>query len=175
MVLKNKKIEINSHLLNENIPFSRVLLINGEKKEIITRQQALEEAKKADLDLFCVAPEVTPPVCKLINYQKYLFELSKKKKTEKKNTCKEISVSFNIEENDLRVKLGKVNQWVEGGSTVKISLIMSGKEKTHPELAYEKCQKIIADLQSQLPKIELRDNIRKHLGSFYFFLYKKKQ
>lgn len=59
---------------------------------------------------------------------------------------------------------------------VKFSLVMAGKQKTHPEIAYEKCQKIIADLQSEFPKIELKDNIRKHLGSsFYFFLYKKKQ
>jgi len=66
-------------LLNENISFSRVLLVNGDKKEILTRKEALNEAQKANLDLFCVAPEVSPPVCKLIDYQKYLFELSKKK------------------------------------------------------------------------------------------------
>jgi len=59
---------------------------------------------------------------------------------------------------------------------VKFSLVMTGKEKTHPEIAYEKCQKIIKDLQSEHPKIELKDNIRKHFSnSFYFFLYKKKQ
>jgi translation initiation factor IF-3 len=109
MVLKNKKIDNNSHLLNENIPFSRVLLVNGDKKEILTRKEALNEAQKVDLDLFCVSPEATPPVCKLIDYQKYLFELSKKK-TKKKETNKEISVSFNIEENDLKVKLKRAKE-----------------------------------------------------------------
>ena len=110
MVLKNKKIEFNFHLINENIPFSRVLLINGDKRGVITRQEALNEAKEANLDLFCVAPDASPPVCKLIDYQKYLFELSKNKKNKKKDTCKEISVSFNIEENDLKVKLKRAKE-----------------------------------------------------------------
>src|SRR4051812_45623952 len=122
MILKNKNNDFISHLINENIPFSRVLLINGDKKEIITRQEALSEAQKLELDLFCVAPNASPPVCKLVDYQKYLFELSKQKKSKKKNVCKEITVSFNIEENDLKVKLKKVNEFVESGSMVKFNL-----------------------------------------------------
>src|SRR5205085_5110791 len=100
MVLKNKKID-NSQFLNENIPFSQVLLIiSKEEKEIIPRQEALERAKNLGLDLFCVAPTKNPPVCKLIDYQKHVFELSKKKKDKKENICKEIRISFNIGEND---------------------------------------------------------------------------
>jgi hypothetical protein len=52
---------------------------------------------------------------------------------------------------------------------------MVGKEKTRPDLAQEKCQKIIEELKNRSPKIELRDNIRRHLGTLYFFLYKKKR
>jgi len=109
MFKKNKKIEIDSSLLNENIPFSQVLLINNNnEKEIVTKQEALNRARKADLDLLCVAPNANPKVCKLINYQKHLFELNKNKKNKKENTNKEISFSFNIEENDLKIKLEKV-------------------------------------------------------------------
>ena|ERR1700743_2562681 len=110
MIQKNKKIEIDSSLLNENIPFSRVLLINEHGKEIVTSQEALNRAREVGLDLFCVAPNATPPVCKLINYQKHLFELNKNKKRPKENTSKEISFSFNIEENDLKIKLEKVKE-----------------------------------------------------------------
>ena len=110
MVLKDKKIE-NSQFLNENIPFSQVLLVTSkEEKKIITRQEALDQAKELGLDLFCVAPTKSPPVCKLINYQKHIFELSKKKKDKKENICKEIRISFNIGKNDLKVKLGKVQK-----------------------------------------------------------------
>ncbi len=61
------------------------------------------------------------------------------------------------------------------GAMVKVNLVMVGKEKTRPDLAREKCQKIIEELKSQSPKIELKDNIRQHFGTLYFFLYKKKQ
>ncbi|MEG7979089.1 MAG: translation initiation factor IF-3 [Mollicutes bacterium UO1] len=110
MVLKDKKSTDNS-FLNENIPFSQVLLvISKEEKEFITRQAALSRAKELGLDLFCVAPAKNPPICKLINYQKYLFELGKKKKDKKENICKEARVSFNIGKNDLKVKLGKIQK-----------------------------------------------------------------
>lgn len=175
MVLKNKNTE-SSQFLNENIPFSQVLLVtNKEEKEIITRQAALEKAKNLGLDLFCVAPSKNPPICKLINYQKYIFELSKKKKDKKENICKETRISFNIGKSDLKVKLGRVQKWLEDGVMVKVNVVMVGKEKAYPNLAHEKCQKIIEELKIQSPKIELKDNIRQHLGTLYFFLYRKKQ
>lgn len=58
---------------------------------------------------------------------------------------------------------------------VKVNLTMVGKEKSRPDLAQKKCQEIITKLQSEFPKIELKDDIRRHFGTFYFFLYKKKQ
>ena|SRR5437868_1057578 len=110
MALKNKKIENFSPLLNEKIPFSHFLLVNGEEKINITKQEALHRAKESGLDLICVSPSATPPVCKLINYQKYLFELGKKKKYKKEVTQKEIRISFAIEESDLQVKLNKIRK-----------------------------------------------------------------
>jgi len=110
MVPKDKKIE-SSQFLNENIPFSQVLLvISKEETALISRQEALNRAKELGLDLFCVAPTKNPPVCKLINYQKHIFELSKKKKEKKENGCKEVRISFNIGENDLKIKLGKIEK-----------------------------------------------------------------
>ncbi|CAG8659963.1 11096_t:CDS:2, partial [Cetraspora pellucida] len=113
--LVDKKIT-STQFLNENIPFSQVLLvIDKEEKEIIDRQEALQRAKNLGLDLFCVAPDKNPPVCKLINYQKYIFELSKKKKDKKENVCKEVRISLNIGEKDLKDKLERVNKWTEKG------------------------------------------------------------
>jgi translation initiation factor IF-3 len=173
---KTKKIESNPRLLNEKIPFPRVLLVNENEKEIVSIQEALSRARKVDLDLLCVAPQVNPPVCKIINYQKYLFELSKKKKTKKENTNKEMSFSFNIEDNDLKKKLEKdVKRWLENGLIVKLNLTMKGKEKAHPEIVREKCQKIIDYLQSQSNTIELKDSIRQLPGSFSFFLHNKRK
>src|SRR5688572_8662862 len=112
MNLKDRKTE-NSQLLNENIPFSQLLLIvSKEEKEIVTRQEALNRAQEADLDLYCITLPVEGrlPVCKLIDYKKYLFELGKKSKPHKESSCKEMRFSFNIGENDLKVKIGKIKK-----------------------------------------------------------------
>ena len=106
MVLKNKKTE-KQPLLNENIPFLRILLISedGQEKRETTRQAALNQAKKTGLDLQCVAPTATPPVCKLVNR----YQLSKQKKVKKLKTSKEISISYNIGDSELeRIKLSKI-------------------------------------------------------------------
>ncbi|MCE8168452.1 MAG: translation initiation factor IF-3 [Candidatus Moeniiplasma glomeromycotorum] len=175
MILKNKKNE-QTQFLNENIPFSRVLLVvSKEEKEVLDREEALKRAKKASLDLFCVAPDKNPPVCKLINFHKHLFELSKEKKSKKENICKEIGIKFSIKNHDLKIKLEKVWKLIEKGIIVKVKLIMVGKEKAYLGLGKEKCQQIIAELQNLSPKIKLRDDIHQHFGSLYFFVYKKKQ
>ncbi|CAG8727247.1 30400_t:CDS:2 [Racocetra persica] len=109
---KTKAIEQQIQNLGNNSPNPP---INPKEKEIIDRQEALKRAKNLSLDLFCVAPDKNPPVCKLINYQKYAFELSKKKKDKKENICKEVRISFNIGEKDLKDKLERVNKWTEKG------------------------------------------------------------
>jgi len=174
MIEKNKKIANDSSFLNKNIPFSQVLLVSENKKEVLSIQEALNRAKEAGLDLFCVAPQINPPVCKLINYQKHFFKLNKNKKPKKENSSKEMGFSFNIEENDLKTKLEKVQKWLESGSMVKLNLIMVGKEKAHPEVVREKCQQIIERLQNHSSKIELKGSIRQLPNKFWFFLYKKK-
>lgn len=171
MVLKNNK-KTPSLLLNENIPFDQVLLV-GTEKIILSKQEALQKAQEVNLSLLCVAPRSNPPVCKLIDYQKYIFELNKKK-TKKVNTNKEINISFVISDNDLRVKLSKIHHWLEEKYIVKVNLVRKGREKTQLELAHEKCQKIIAQLKLQSPKVSLSGDIHSQAGSLYFFLNKSK-
>lgn len=172
MVLKNKDTKILNTWLNENIPFSQVLLV-GEEKEILSKREALQKAQAANLSLLCVAPQANPPVCKLVNYQKYLFELNKKKNIKEK-VSKEVRISFGIATNDLQVKLDKIHHWLDKGSIVKVNLVMKGIEKSQSELVWEKSQEIIDKLKSQSPKIELQGNIHSQPNSIYFFLNKKK-
>jgi len=102
---KNQKVEINPSFLNENIPFSQILLVNENETEIVTKQEALKKAREANLDLYCVALPAgdRPPVCKLINYEKHLFEL-KKNKPKKNKLSKEISINYSIADSDLKAK-----------------------------------------------------------------------
>src|SRR5437764_7475204 len=107
MVLKSKDTKILNTWLNENIPFSQVLLV-GEEKIVLSKQEALQKAQAANLSLLCVAPQANPPVCRLIDYQKYLFELNKKKNGKEK-TNKELRISFGIAKNDFQIKLDKIH------------------------------------------------------------------
>jgi translation initiation factor IF-3 len=98
------------HLINENIHFPHLLLVEEQEKKIVNRQEALDRAHKTGLDLICISPSATPPVCKLVDYKKYLFDLNKKKKNKKVNTIKEIKLTFKIEDNDLQIKLEKIKK-----------------------------------------------------------------
>src|SRR4051812_13383753 len=169
---KKKKIEINSlPLLNENIRFPQILLVSEEGKKIITRQEALAQAKETGLDLLCVAPLANPPVCKLVNYYRLSKELKNKRKGKVKKE-KGINISFKIKPHDLENKLKKIHAWVEKGSTVKVNLVRKGKERSQEKnkMALGKCQEVIAELQNQFPKIELKNDIRQHLGNLHFLL-----
>ena len=173
---KKNKVETNlSPLLNEDIRFSQILLVGEGEKKIVTRQEALAQAKEAGLDLLCVAPSVNPPVCKLVNYYRLSKELKRKRKGREKRE-ESIDISFNIKENDLKTKLNKILSWVEKGSTARVNLVRKGKERSREKekLALEKCHDIIYKLKNNFPKIELKNGVQQHLNNFYFLLYKKK-
>ena len=162
----------NQPLLNEKILLPHFLLIdeNGQKEQV-SRQEALKRTEETGLDLLCVS--VNPPVCKLVNY----YELKKGQKKPKKSVLQEIKFSYNVEENDLEIKLNKIKKLTEKGSTVKISLIRHGREKSEEKskTVEEKCQAIIEKIQQKFPQIRLKDKIQKTPANFYFFLYQKKK
>ena len=174
MIDKKKIKKTNNYLINENINFPNVLLIKENKNKLITIEEALKEANNNNQDLICISPNSFPPVCKLINSKKFFFEL-KKKELKKKKECKEISISYNIEDNDLNFKISKAIKWLKNDNVVKFNLKMIGKEKKYFEKTYKKCEEIINNLRIISKKIELKNNnIKRHINSFYFYLYQKK-
>ena len=106
-----KRPNMTDELVNENIRFKEVLVIgpNGEQLGIKMRREALEAAYEYELDLFCVAPQGNPPVCKIMDYGKYRFELQKKNKEAKKNQhvteVKPLRLSPVIDKHDFETKL----------------------------------------------------------------------
>jgi translation initiation factor IF-3 len=102
-----------SQFLNERIIFSEFLLIdeNGENIGLISKQEALSRARSLNLDLFCITPKGDSPVCKILDFPKYIYQLKKKdggKVNNKKNTLKEAKFSFRISDNDTKVKVNKI-------------------------------------------------------------------
>jgi len=130
----------NEDMVNENIRFKEVLVIdqNGNQLGTLSRKEALEKAMDADLDLLCVAPTAVPPVCKIVDYGKYRFEANKKAKEAKKNQhvteVKPLRLSPVIDKHDFETKLKQVTKWLETGMKVRIDMKFRGRMMTRQEV-----------------------------------------
>ena len=140
----------------------------GEQVGIVSKNEALDMAEEADLDLVEIVPNAEPPVCRLMDYGKYQFELNKKKHAAKKNQkqiqVKEIKFRPGTEEGDYQVKLRSLVKFLENGDKVKITLRFRGREMAHQELGLEMLKRVEADLEElgtveQFPKLEGRQMV----------------
>ena len=126
--------------MNDQIRAPEVRLIgaNGEQLGVVSSAEALRMAEAADLDLVMIAPQATPPVCKIIDFGKFKFEQSKKEKENRKHQkvqiIKEIRLSSNIGEHDISAKVTSAIKFLSNGEKVKISIRFKGREITHSEL-----------------------------------------
>lgn len=143
----------------------RLIGANGEQVGIVKLQQALIAAKEAELDLVEIASEAKPPVCKVMDYGKYLFEQSKKtKKKSKQIQVKEIKLRPGTDIGDYNVKLRKIIDFLGQGNKVKITIRFRGREMAHQQLGREMLERIehdLADVGSidQMPKMEGRQMV----------------
>ncbi|MCA0969856.1 translation initiation factor IF-3 [Halobacillus litoralis] len=153
--------------VNEKIRAREVRLIdvNGEQLGIKSRNEALDIAANANLDLVMVAPNAKPPVCRVMDYGKYRFEQQKKEKeARKKQTVikvKEVRLSPNIEEHDFNTKLRNARKFLSKGDKVKASVRFRGRAITHKGLGQEVLERMaeeckdIATIETK-PKMEGR-------------------
>ena len=124
-------------MINEQIRDKEVRLIgeDGEQLGIVSAKEALKIAEEAGLDLVKIAPNAKPPVCKVIDYGKYRYELARKEKDAKKKQktveIKEIRLSPNIDTNDLNTKMNAAKKFLTKGNKVKITLRFRGREMAH--------------------------------------------
>ena len=142
----------DKHRINERIRASEVRVIddNGEQVGIQPLQQALALATEKRLDLVEIAPQASPPVCKLIDYGKYKYQLQKKeseaKKSQRDNAIKELKVRYCTDVGDLKTKLRHARSFLSDGNKVKFSMRFRGREKAFVHLGKEKLQKIAGQL-----------------------------
>lgn len=128
---------ISEALVNGQIRFREVRLIGteGEQLGIMSSQDALSKAEEAGLDLVCVSPAARPPVCKIIDYGKYRYEMIRRSKEAKKKQksieLKEVRLSPNIDTNDLATKTNAARKFLEKGNKVKVTLRFRGREMSH--------------------------------------------
>lgn len=153
--------------INNRIRVREVRLIdeNGTQVGIITTRDALDMAHDRDLDLVEVAPNASPPVCRLMDYGKYRYEQTKKEREARKNQkqveLKEIRMQPRTDTHDLQVKVNNARRFLEEGHKVKFSVRFRGREITHPEIGREMLEQIAEDLRDhgvleQKPTLEGR-------------------
>ena len=140
--------------INEQIRVREVRLIDdlGEQKGIVPTIEALRMAKEKDLDLVEVSPNANPPVCKILDYGKYRFEQEKKLRESKKNQkvlkLKEIRMQPKIGPGDLDTKAKHVQEFLEEGNKVKVTIRFRGRELAHTELGYDVLKEVTNRLTS---------------------------
>jgi len=138
--------------VNERIRVREVRLIDDEGTQlgIVPTPEAKNMAKERGLDLVEVAPQASPPVCKLLDYGKYKFEQEKKtresKKKQKQLQLKEIRMQPKIESHDLKFKTKHIRQFLDEGNKVKVTVRFRGREMAHTELGRDVLDRILAEL-----------------------------
>ncbi len=144
----NKELRTNNH-----IRVKEVLLIdeNGDKIGVVTIQEALTRADDAGLDLVEISPGTVPPVCKILDYGKYKFELERKAKESKKNQqivkLKEIRLQPIIDKHDYDFKLAHAKEFLEDANKVKITIRFRGRQMAHINIGEDVLNRFIEDLK----------------------------
>jgi len=155
---------------NEEIDSREVRLIGakGEQLGVHPTDEAMRNALDAGLDLVEVAPNAEPPVCRIMDYGKYLFELNKKahsaKRKQKQIQVKEVKLRPGTGEGDYQVKLRNLVRFLSGGDKAKVTMRFRGREMVHQELGVQVLHRVQADLADiatveQHPKLEGRQMV----------------
>ncbi|TMJ61844.1 MAG: translation initiation factor IF-3 [Alphaproteobacteria bacterium] len=153
--------------INDEISVMRVRLVDehGEMVGIVGRNEAIEMAVEAGLDLVEVAPNADPPVCKILDYGKFKYEEQKKKNEARKKQkiieVKEIKLRPSIDDHDYQVKMRSMNKFIEEGDKVKVTMRFRGRELAHQELGMNVLMRVKEDLDEiakveQFPRMEGR-------------------
>ncbi|MEW5844480.1 MAG: translation initiation factor IF-3 [Bacteroidota bacterium] len=156
------KFRVNQEI---RIPEVRLIGPNGEQLGVVSVKEALKKAEEAQMDLVEIAPQATPPVCKVIDYGKFAYEQQKREKLQKKkqqvSVLKEIRLHPNTDTHDFDFKARHAVNFIEDGDKVKVSVIFKGRELAYTEIGEALLRRFIERLEDvakveQEPKFEGR-------------------
>lgn len=145
-----------------NVPQVRLIDADGQQLGIVSTREALEKAEELSLDLVEISPDAQPPVCKLMDYGKFVFEKKQSEKEAKKKQrqmqIKEIKIRPGTDEGDYQVKLRNLVRFLTEGDKAKVTLRFRGREMAHQELGLEMLKRIAADL-AEVGQVEQDPNL----------------
>lgn len=143
----NKNVSIN-----DSIREKEIRLAGEEESMIISTKDALNLAEERGLDLVMISPTAKPPVCKIMDYSRLLYEQSKKQKEAKKNQkivqLKEVRLSATIEENDIVIKANNAKKFLSNGNKVKVSIRFKGRQNNHTNMGLKIFDRFISKLDN---------------------------
>lgn len=145
--------------VNDRITASSIRVLDNSGKQIgvLSRTEALEKARQAKLDLVEIAPKARPPVAKIVDFNKFLYQQEKKKREERKKSkvseTKEVRLGPFMDGHDLGVMIRRSKDFLNNGDKVKLVVRFSGRQIVHPEFGQKILEKIIAEL-SEVSKVE---------------------
>ena len=154
MAVKQQETQINSAIRDPEV---RVIGANGDQLGIMSSKEANEIADREGLDLVKISPSAVPPVCRIMDYGKYLFDKTKREKEQRKNQkiveLKEVQLSMTIEQHDIDIKAKHATRFLSNGDKVKVSIRMSGRQQAYIERGIETENKFAENLE-ELATIE---------------------
>jgi translation initiation factor IF-3 len=164
-------------LINNQIKASKVRVIDEDGKNlgVFPLEEALKIAKERNLDLIQITDRVDPPVCKISNYGKFLYQMKKKergKRKEKGGEVKGIRLGFNISEHDMETKANQAKEFLEEGNRIQVEMVLRGREKNLTEFAKEKIKKFLEILESKIP-IKVEQELKRVPRGFIMIISKK--
>ncbi|MSR08253.1 MAG: translation initiation factor IF-3 [Gammaproteobacteria bacterium] len=161
----NKRVRRNDEIDAREI---RVIGAGGEQAGILGREAALQLAKDVGMDLVEISPTAVPPVCRIMDFGKFLFETNKKahsaKRKQKQIQVKEVKFRPGTEEGDYQIKLRNLLRFIETGDKAKVTLRFRGREMAHQEIGVRLLQRVRQDLEAvgiveQFPRLEGRQMV----------------
>jgi translation initiation factor IF-3 len=168
LIKNNRRIRANEQI---RVPQIRLIGADGEQIGIVPTKEGLRRAQEAGLDLVEVAPNVSPPVCRVLDLGKFLYSLEKKEKEARKKqriiNVKEVKMTSKIEEHDYQTKLRNARRFIERGDKVKLTLFFRGREITHRDLGEKVIGRFTEDI-SEVAEVERNEGLEGNAYHLYF-------
>jgi len=142
------KARINEEITGDEV---RLIAADGSQAGVVSLSEAMSQAEVAGVDLVEISPNASPPVCKIMDYGKFIFEKSKAQKEQKKKQkliqVKEIKFRPGTDIGDYQVKLRNLRRFLEGGDKAKVTIRFRGREMAHQEIGIDLLKRVRADLE----------------------------
>ena len=146
-VISTAEPRINDRI---RVPEIRLIGMTGEQVGVVATDMALRMAEEVGLDLVEIAPDAKPPVCKIMDFGKYKYEIAQKAREARQNqthiVVKEIRMGLKIENHDYETKKNHIEKFLLGGDKVKVTVQFKGREQTRPEMGFRLLQRLAEDV-----------------------------